>query len=229
VSAPDSAGVTLGSLNYSWSSMIGNATIGTEPNGGSSWSGTATEDVNVEVGITDPAGGIAAATVSAAVSVGARNWGLPDSDAKPTYEDLGSRWGMFTANVPDVSAGSGTGPWSGRPYVAATGDFGTSLRFVPDLNPAKAPSYASYGTLKDSLVLLAKCPNAATLSDEETMPGMNAHCGTPAAYGAWVAAVAAHEGEHESNYNDCAGSTTFAETITTEALVLGHEGSPCPS
>ena len=275
VSAPDSAGVNLGALNYSWSSTIGTATVGTEPNGGSSWSGTATENVNVTVQISDPAGLIAGATASAAVSVSARNWGLPHSNAKPTYEDLGPDWGLFTANVPTVSAGSGTGPWSGRPYVAATGNFGTMLRFVPDLHPdtTKRPSY---GTREGNAVLLAFCENAATLEDEETMAGVNDHCGTSSAYEAWVAEVDAHEREHESNYNVCAASHEFTYTIFdieatladqvgdavddwnefvaeldagmddgvgkreatvwnhhsgfwyTEALVLGHEGSPCP-
>ena len=55
------------------------------------------------------------------------------------------------------------------------------------------------------------------------MPGMNAHCGTPSAYDAWVAAVASHEGEHEKNYNDCADSQEFATTIITVEGTLGDE------
>ena len=85
VSAP---GENLGSLNYSWSAAINNATVATA-SGQSSWGGTATEGVTVRVEITDPAGGIAAATLTADVSVGARSWGLPQSSAEPSYEDLG--------------------------------------------------------------------------------------------------------------------------------------------
>ena len=224
VSAPDSAGVRLGSLNYSWSSTIGNATIATAPNGESSWSGTATENVNVEVAITDPRNGVAGATVTAAVSVIARNWELPQSDARPTYEDLGPDWGLFTANLPRVEADSGTGPWSGRPYVGAEGDFGTMLRFVPDLSP-DSTRRPYHGTRKrsDSLVLAAACPNAATVPDSMRMDEMNDHCGKPSAYDAWVAAVEAHEREHESKYNGCAESTKFANTITEVEGALANK------
>lgn len=164
--------------------------------------------------------------------------------------------------------------------MGATGGFGTMLRLVPDLSrdttQAKRPSY---GTREGNEVLLAFCENAATLEDEETMAGVNDHCGTSSAYDAWVAAVEAHEREHEKKYNGCAESTEFADTLAevegalgqqetvdealkkwnkfvarlaagmddgvgkrnatvwnyhegfwyTEALVLGHEGSPCPS
>ena len=152
-----------------------------------------------------PAGGIAAASASAAVSVSARNWGLPHSNATPTYEDLGPDWGLFTANVPRVAADSGTGPWSGRHYVGATGGFGTMLRLVPDLSP-DTTRRSSYGTRKDNELLLTFCENAATLV-ARLDTGMDDGVGKREAT-VW---------NHHSGL------------WYTEALVLGHEGSPCPS
>ena len=98
---------------------------------------------------------------------------------------------------------------------------GTILRFAPDLHPAEAPSHGTRDTDAEWAVLTAYCANAASLGDEETMPGMNAHCGTPSAYDGWVGAVEAHERDHEANYNGCAASQEFADTIAEVEGTLG--------
>ena len=91
--------------------------------------------------------------------------------------------------------------------MGATGGFGTMLRLVPDLSrdttQAKRPSY---GTRKDNELLLTFCENAATL-EAKLAAGMDDGVGKREAT-VW-------------NYHE--------GFWYTEALVLGHEGSPCPS
>ena len=220
VSAPDSAGVSMGSLKYSWSSMIGNATVATKQNGGSSWSGTATENVNVKVEITDPAGGIAAATRSAAVSVSGRNWTWPEGEDLGEWNDsipdscfgnamgltvgrmgVGSCSGYFLDYLDGFAVSSGSGPWEDRWYVASADSVDSVAGAFWGANPeirSNGPAYDT-GTLLASIRRQRGCRSSANVhtvnacsSNEKTSNDRSA------AFVDLVEEVEDHEADHVS-------------------------------
>ena len=219
VSAPDSAGVNMGSLNYSWSSTIGTATVATEPNGESSWGGTATENVNVKVEVTDPAGTIAGFTDSERITVEARDWTWPAGD------DLGERngsipdscygnamgltvgrtgggscSGYFFDYLDGFAVSSGSGPWESRSYVASTDDESVAGAFW-GANPAirsDGPAYGT-GTLLASIRRQSGCRSSANVytvnacsANEKTSNDRSA------AFDDLVEEVEDHEADHVS-------------------------------
>lgn len=101
VSAPDSAGVSMGALDIAWSSTTGATDSGL---GLSAWSGTATETVTVTVAITDPAGAIAGFSDDETVTVTSRGWTWGDSvvNANFTFSSLDSCFpaGALAATIP---------------------------------------------------------------------------------------------------------------------------------
>ena len=206
MSAPDSAGVSLGSLNYSWSSKVGNAMVAREPNGGSSWSGTATENVNVEVAITDPAGVIAAATLRAAAFVALRTSSLVSLSSTVSHTGFWTdgTYGYYdvprtTPALTDAAIFDGSGPWAGRHGV---GDLTvpTTILIHEDLDAGHAGYPGAHAASADTLCHATSVDSIANLTT------VNNVCGSGHDLQKFETDLINHELEHEDAITGCLGT-----------------------
>ena len=206
VSAPDSAGVNLGSLNYSWSSTIGNATVATEPNGGSSWSGTATENVNVKVDITDPAGVIAAATQMRAVLIRLRTSSLVSLSSVVSYTGTWTNGTFGYYQLPsiipaltDAAIFNGSGPWAGR-YGAGDLTVPATIVIHEDLDSGHAGYPGAHALPANSNCLATSMDSVANLTT------VNDGCGSGTSLQVFETKIIEHEQDHEEAITGCLGT-----------------------
>ena len=115
---------------------------------------------------------------------------------------LGSVLGNFHVAWPEFSVRRGGGPWGGRWYVRRTRDYAVRLRIHHDLDPHTTVGYGTTDPVS-AVSLAASCAAHATLDSVETVPGVNAACGTGGRWRALRDEVVAHENEHKAGYVGC--------------------------
>ena len=199
---------------FEWSS--GDATFSMSDANGSSWQGTATEDVTIEVAVA--AENYAA---EAKISVDARPIiSVSDLSASAQYTDkptgLGL-YGFYYASSPSAPVSgfiAGSGPWDGS-YIA--GNFSANFGFTSELHVSndydpetdKQPTYAPPHNVDKK-----DCRKPQELEDSaQSYYSINAHCRTSGAYNTMGAKILEHEEQHESSYNKCLAETSIFEDL----------------
>ena len=116
------------------------------------------------------------------------------------------RWGAHAFSTGTTSAAvQGTGPWNDEHMVNHKPTLVNGIFMHPDLKPG-GPVYPN----KNQLCM-----------DSTTVWGANAACNTLGKLQAWDAMATQHERQHEASLQECLGSQTTADVLTTMEAATG--------
>ncbi|WP_423927054.1 hypothetical protein [Candidatus Palauibacter sp.] len=231
VTTTDTA-VTLASLTYAWETGAGVARPAGTGESLTRWEGTATSTLSMTVGISGP--DIASKTLNRTVTVMPRTWAFPSGRTVAVYGTPHTRpwkrdeWGLFSVNIPEIVADSGTGPWQGTRYVSWPVEIIVAQLYIhPDLkpqDPAPAWVYETTGPVT-AAQLRQDCRNYTQLDTVATVYRTNHVCGTGAARSSFHDPVKQHEEEHASRYETCRASQRIRDLLDQIEPLLGADTS----
>lgn len=190
----DDGEIDTDEFTFSWSSSTGASASGV---GMDSWGGTVTETATITVSI---GGESDSKTVLATSRSG---WAFQPLSEQPTYTSL-STGGLYTITQHSPSAGSGSGPWAGRRYVARPPSV-TGRMQIHHHYASSGPAYPSANTA---------CANAAGLPYADNYWNVNRACGTFSKYTAWRDFLIRHERQHERGWSNCMTGGTGRRLMT---------------